>query len=106
MAGTTNHTRTDGRPLLGVFVFRLIGYLAVTALLSGCASTVTVIRSDGTKVEARSGFGNRIQVESCSIEPSSEAVQAAERVGVLAVTKASEAVLLRMVDTVTSATRG
>lgn len=79
--------------------------IAAALLLAGCATTMRETLPDGSVRETRVGFGNRVSMDRCSIEPAQSVVDAGERVVGCVAQRASDAVVMRVVDAATTATR-
>jgi hypothetical protein len=78
--------------------------IVLSLALTGCASTIWTDWPDGRKETIRIGFGNKISRDTLRVEPSERALEAGERLGALAVERASEVVAAKIIDAVTTAT--
>lgn len=83
----------------------VVAVMAIAALfaVAGCATKTVATLPDGTVLETRAGFGNRTTFGPIAVEPAQGVVDAGERVAVAVIGRASEALLSRAVDAVTTA---
>ena len=74
----------------------------VLLTLSACASHVERTYADGSMTKVRVGFGNKISLDGTSIEPSELVINATERVATRVADKASEKILAKAIDGITT----
>jgi hypothetical protein len=73
--------------------------------LLGCASTATVVHPDGSSTVVKAGFGNKLTCGNVIAEPAQTVVDSGERIGSLIITTASEQLMAKLIDNVTSASQ-
>lgn len=97
---------TGPSPGLGAWIVGgvIVAFLLLMALLgcTGCASTMTERRPDGSELRTKVGFGNRFSAGAVCVEPSPVVVAAGERVMLAVANRASDAILAKVVDGATS----